>query len=304
MTRGVDVASRRPAVLETAMTIGRVAGIWRYAVKSMGGERLARCTLGPAGIPGDRGWAVRDEGAQEIRGAKKLPQLLRCRAHYTEEPTAERIPAAEITLPDGSRVRSDADDAASRLSALLGRRVTLWPLRPPADVEHYRRGAPDDPDFERELRGIFGRQTDEPLPDLSIFPQELFQYTSIPGTYFDALPVHLLTTASLRALERANGAARFDVRRFRPNFLIEPEGAAEGFVESGWSGRRLRIGGATVAVEMPTPRCVMTTLPQDDLPKDPGVLRTIVREAGQNVGMYASVASPGTVAVGDPVEVI
>src|SRR5437762_13969927 len=145
------------------MTIGRIGDIWRYRVKSMGGERLARCELGPRGSPGDRGWAVRDESAQEIRGAKKLPILLRCNARYADEPTADRVPAAEITLPDGVRIRSDAPDAATRLSELLGRRVSLWPLRPADDLSHYRRGHPDDPDMERELRGIFGRQADEPL---------------------------------------------------------------------------------------------------------------------------------------------
>jgi hypothetical protein len=46
----------------------------------------------------------------------------------------------------------------------------------------------------------------------------------------------------------------------------------------------------------------MTTLPQGDLPKDPSVLRTIVRESGQNVGVYASVTGPGSVKLGDPVE--
>ena len=285
--------------------VARVVEIWRYPVKSMGGERLTACTLGPRGIPGDRGWAIRDEAAGEIRGAKKLPQLLLCAARYVEEPAEGRIPPAEITLPRGERVRSDRAEAAERLGMLLGRRVTLWPLRPPEDAAHYRRGLPDKPDMEAELRDVFGRLPDEPLPDLMVFPQELFEYTSIPGTYFDALPVHLVTTTTLGALGRGNRASRFDVRRFRPNFVIEPEGdATDGFVENGWAGRRLRIGGAAVGVEMPTPRCVMTTLPQGDLPKDPAVLRTIVRDAGQNIGMYAEVVSAGPVGIGDPVELV
>ncbi len=284
------------------MIVGRVKEIWRYPVKSMAGEALTACTLRADGIPGDRGWAIRDETAGEIRGAKKLPQLLACAARYVEEPDGAGIPPAEITLPDGRRVRSDAGEAADRLGALVGRRVTLWPRRPAEDAAHYRRGLPDTPDMEAELRDLFGRLPDEPLPDLMIFPPELFEYTSVPGTYFDALPIHFLTTATLAALARANGASRFDVRRFRPNFVLECDG--DGFVENGWAGRRLRIGGAAVAVEMPCPRCVMTTLPQGDLPKDPGVLRTIVRDAGQNVGMYANVATVGAVAVGDPVELV
>ena len=284
------------------MRLGRVIEIWRYPVKSMGGEHLQGCTLGKHGIPGDRGWALRDEAAGEIRGAKKLPALLLLGARYLEEPAADRIPPAEITLPGGGRVRTDAPEAAARLTELLGRRVTLWPLRPPDDRAHYRRGLPDNPDFETELRGIFGRLPDEPLPDLSVFPPELFEYTSPPGTYFDALPLHLLTTASLRALARLNPASRFDRRRFRPNFLIEPEGGPDALVETGWCGGTLRLGGATVKVEMGTPRCSMTTQPQGDLPKDPGVLRTVVRHADQNLGVYASVVGPGRVAVGDPVE--
>src|SRR5438046_10423198 len=68
--------------------LGRVIEIWRYPVKSMGGEELERCALGKLGVPGDRGWAVRDEAAGEIRGAKKLPALLQLAARYLEEPAA------------------------------------------------------------------------------------------------------------------------------------------------------------------------------------------------------------------------
>jgi len=282
--------------------LGRVIEIWRYPVKSMGGEQLQHAALGALGIPGDRGWALRDEAAGEIRGAKKLPSLLLLGARYLEEPAAERIPPAEIAFPDGAAIRTDAPEAAARLSEFLGRRVTLWSRRPADDREHYRRGLPDDPDFEAELRGIFGRLPDEPLPDLSVFPQELFEFTSPLGTYFDALPLHLLTTASLRALGRLNPASRFDRRRFRPNILIEPETPTDELAERAWSGETLRVGGARVKVEMGTPRCSMTTQPQAGLPKDPGVLRTVVRHADQNLGVYARVVEVGQVAVGDPVE--
>jgi len=279
--------------------VGTVAEIWRYPVKSMAGERLTRANLGERGIPGDRGWALRDEVAGEIRGAKKLPQLLLCAARYLEEPGADGVPPAEITFPDGARARTDRPEAVERLSAFLSRRVTLWPLRPAAEREHYRRGMPDNPDVEGELRDIFGRLADEPLPELSVFPQELFEYTSIPGTYFDALPVHVLTTATLRALAAHAPESRFDVRRFRPNVLVEVDGAT--LAEAAWHGATLRVGGAAVKVEMGTPRCVMTTLPQQGLAKDPTVLRTVVRHAGQDVGVYANVVGAGTVAVGDQV---
>jgi uncharacterized protein YcbX len=152
-----------------------------------------------------------------------------------------------------------------------------------------------------ELREIFGRTDDEPLPDLMAFPPEIMEYTSPLGTYFDAFPLHLLTTASLAALGARNASARFDVRRFRPNIVVSTDDAA-GFIETEWSGRTLRIGEAQINVEMPCVRCVMTTLPQGDLSKDPSVLRTIVRDAAQNVGAYASIATPGRITVGDAVE--
>ena len=281
--------------------IGVVRALWRYPVKSMGGESLARCTLGRLGIPGDRGWAVRDEDAGEVRGAKKLPALLRCRARYRAEPTGDDVPPADIVLPDGETTATDAPDVDGRLSTLLGRRVTLHPRRPPEDRAHYRRGLPDHADMEAELRQIFGRLPDEPLPDLSVLPPELFEYTSPPGTYFDLSPIHLLTTASLAAL---GPAERFDPRRFRPNVLVETERGIEGLVEAGWCGRTIRVGQARLHGDIPTMRCVMVTLPQPGLPKEPGVLRAIVRDAGQNLGLYAAVTGDGDVAVGDPVVLV
>ena len=154
-----------------------------------------------------------------------------------------------------------------------------------------------------ELREIFGRTADEPLPDLSVFPPEIMEYTSPRGTYFDAFPLHLLTTASLAALGARTPSARFDVRRFRPNVLVETAGGT-GLVETEWLGQMLRIGSARIKIEVPCVRCVMTTLPQGDLVKDSSVLRTIVRDAAQNLGVYATVVSPGRVAVGDAVELI
>ena len=282
-------------------TLGVVREIWRYPFKSMQGERLERCEVGTHGLPGDRGWAVRDEAAGEIRGAKKMPVLLLCTARYREEPSPGRIPPVDITLPDGTTVASDAPTAAATLSEVVGRRVTLWPLVAASNREHYRRGQPDDPDMMAELRQIFARTDDEPLPDLSVFPQELFEFTSLPGTYFDALPIHLLTTASLAAMAGKNPNAAWDVRRFRPNFVIETNPDTAGLAEEAWCGKTLRLGALELRCEMPTARCGMTTQPQDRLPKDPSVLRTIVASAGQNLGVYANIARPGRVAVGDAV---
>ena len=286
------------------MSAGRIAEIWRYPVKSMGGERIRETSLGANGVPGDRAWAVRDEVRGGIRGAKKIPALMRCSARYTSAPSPERVAAPEIGLPGGDTLRADAPDANARVSAAVGTPVTLWPLRPASDVEHYKRGAPDSPDVLTELRSIFGREEGEPLPDLSVFPPDLFQYESPPGTYFDAFPLLLLTGASLRRLAQLAPASRVDVRRFRPNFVIETGDGDAGFPELAWAGKRLRLGDAVLSVEVACPRCVMITHGTGDLPKDPGLMRTLVREAGGSIGIYASVAEPGAVRVGDAVELL
>ena len=282
--------------------VGRVVGIFRHPVKSMRGERIDEAWLAADGLAGDRGWAVRDDVVGEIRGAKKLPDLLRCTARYPEEPATGRITAAEIGFPDGTRLRSDAAGVAERLSALLGRPVSLWPRLPAESREHYRRAFEEGVDPMEDLRQIFGRLPDEPLPDLSVFPPELFELTSPAGTYFDAFPLHLVTTGHLGLLQRLAPGSSFDPLRFRPNLLVETAGEAASPPEFDWCGREVRIGDATVSVTVPCPRCVMTTLPQGDLPKDPAVLRTIVRESDQAVGVYANVATAGRVAVGDAVE--
>src|SRR5215210_205898 len=125
------------------MFVGRVKEVWRYPLKSMAGERLEAAGVGERGLWGDRGWALRDEEAGEIRGAKISPALMLCAARYREEPAAEGAPPhADITLPDGTRTSTDAVDVNERLSQLVGRSVTLWPLQPASDRAHYRRAIP------------------------------------------------------------------------------------------------------------------------------------------------------------------
>ena len=291
--------------MSTSPVAGLIAEIRRYPVKSMAGENLTQARLADQGIPGDRGWALRDEQAGEIRGAKKLPALMRCTATYTEEPAeGAPIPMALMTLPDGSTLNTGDPDAAAKLSKLVEREVTLWPRLPSDDKDHYRRGTPDNEDFEAELRQIFGRTPDEPLPDLSVFPTELMEFGSPLGTYFDAFPLHILTTASLKAISEYNPTARFEVSRFRPNLVIETDPALTGLVEAEWGGRRLKIGDAIVEVTTPTVRCVMTTQETTELPKDPSVLRTIVHDADQNLGAYARTLTAGSVRIGDEVSFV
>jgi len=286
------------------MRVGQLVELRRYPVKSMGGEILEEVELGPGGLPGDRAWAVRDEVRGGIRGAKKIPALMQLRARYPDPPKPKGSSPAEITLPDGEVVNTGDPKVGDRLSQAIDHEVTLWPLLPADALDHYRRGAPSHEDLETELRSIFGRAPGEPLPDLSIFPPEILEFESPPGTYFDAFPLLLMTESSLHRLQEKAPESRIDVRRFRPNLVVSDTDENVSIPEREWCGQRLRIGEAIVRVEAECPRCVMVTHGFEDLPKDPSVMRTLVREAGGNLGAYASVVEPGRVKAGDAVELL
>jgi uncharacterized protein YcbX len=284
--------------------VGVLDQLQRYPVKSMGGEGLEEVELGNGGLPGDRAWAVRDEVRGGIRGAKKLAGLLELRARYAKAPAPTGSSPAEITLPDGSILGTGDAEAAERLSKAIDHPVTLWPLQPADALDHYRRGAPTHEDLEQELRSIFGRLPEEPLPDLSIFPPELLEFESPPGTYFDAFPLLLLSQASLRSMQEKAPDSVFDARRFRPNLLVSDTAAGEPFPEQAWRGRRLGIGDAVLQVTVECPRCVVTTRGFADLPTDPGVMRALVRETGGNLGVYAAVETAGSIHTGDPIHLL
>ena len=290
------------------MAQASVKEIWRYPVKSMQGERLTRTDLGRGGIPYDRGWALRDEAEKTIRGAKHLGALMNCAARYLMDTRTDPVPKAEITLPDGRRINSDDATVNAVLSEVVGRAVTLWPLQPRENEAHYRVNAPVS-DVEAYLRKVFALEPDEPIPNLTAFPadvlQEVMQYASPRGTYFDAFPVNVLTEASMRYMKTLLPDSVIDVRRFRPNFLIADDNAGAKPIEFDWVGREVSLGAARIAAIMRCPRCIMTTRAQEgagvSLPRDSAIMRTLVRETEQNLSIYATVVTEGRVAVGDTV---
>ena len=308
------------------MLLGTIQQIWRYPVKSMAGERLDDCIVEKLGIPADRGWAIRDEATGEITNGKNIPLLMQCAARYSSAPINGSIPHVDIQLHNGASL-SSADAAINDLlSAALGKSVTLWPRQPAENKAFYRRGQfaarlagrlgryrtframlPTLTSFgplNAQLREAFSRESDEPVPDLSTLPPEILEFTSPLGTFFDAFPIHVLTTGSLEAMKRFNPNAAWDVRRFRPNFLIESAEGLKGLSEPEWAGRALRIGSVELKCAIPTVRCGMTMQAQANFPKDPSILRSIVKDANQNLGIYANVVSSGKIAEGDRVELL
>ncbi|MEV5505162.1 MOSC domain-containing protein [Streptomyces orinoci] len=273
-----------------------VREVWRYPVKSMAGEKLTDCPVGSDGLLGDRWWAVLDDERGCIADARKLPALLDIHPRYARPPHPDRpSPVVELRLPDGRTPASDDPATPDVLSEHLGRKVSLRPRLPAREREHYLRVYPDD--VERYLCELFGVPDLSQLPDLSVLPPEVAEFQTIPGTYFDAFPVHLVTTGDLEALERATGSP-VAVLRFRPNLVVEGPAGPD------WLGRTIRVGGAVLRVEAPCPRCVMISHPRQGIPADRALLRTVHRDFGHNVGCYASVERPGRIGCGDSVEVL
>jgi uncharacterized protein YcbX len=261
--------------------VGTVAALWRYPVKSMQGEELNATLVEERGLRGDRVFALMDAAEGRVASAKnprKWPRLFDFRAAFARP---AGVGPLWITLPDGATLTADEPDRDAQLSAAVGRAVSLAHVAPPA---------PTLEEYWPDVEGLPHRDavTDEKMG---------------PGTFFDAAAVHLLTTATLDRLRELYPPGRFEVRRFRPNIVVATDGAV-GFVEQQWLGKTLALGDAIrLEVFGPCPRCVMTTLPQADLPRDTGILRTAVQHAQGNVGIYTRVVRGGILRRGDSVRV-
>ena len=176
-------------------------------------------------------------------------------------------------------------------------------LRQRRDMAHYRPSflEPSDPDRSRVVvRTPSGAELD-------VMDEALAAELSPDGArvikqdrgVFDTFPLSLVSTQTLDRLGQLVDT-RLDVRRFRPNILVEADGDAE-FPEDAWVGRTLRLGGLTMRVDKRDGRCVVITIDPETTEQDPAVLRTVARDREGCVGVYGSVVTPGRVALEDPV---
>jgi uncharacterized protein YcbX len=267
---------------------GAVVSLWRYPVKSMMGEEVYATDVTQTGLLGDRAYGLIDTSDGKVATAKnprKWPEMFYFRAALTYVPQAgSKMPPVRIKLPDGTLVVSDQADVNQVLSSALRREVKLSTLA--------SRAAGTSEEYWPDMDGLDHRDTvtDFGLPE---------------GTFFDCAFVHLLTTATIDRLRGLYPEGRFEVRRFRPNIVVNTADGEKGFVENEWIGRTLAIGDSVrLSVTGPCPRCVMTTLPQGDLPRDTGILRTAVQHNQGGVGVYASVLQGGQIRRGDSVSLV
>ena len=240
--------------------VTQVAELWRYPVKSMQGERLSEALVGPTGLASDRAWAVVDTDTGLALTGRRAPQLLFAYASIVDDDV-------RITLPDGS-VAGD-DDA---LSVWLARPVALTRATATASGR-FEIGLAEDDDADR---------------DPSV---EWYQWEGPVGTFHDS-------TRTQISIIGAATVGSWDMRRFRPNVVIDGTGEDE------WVGSTLQVGQVSLDVVKQIDRCVMTTRAQPGrIDRDVDVLRTIIRERSNNLGIGTRVQTPGMIHVGDTIQV-
>ncbi|MDQ3643893.1 MAG: MOSC domain-containing protein [Actinomycetota bacterium] len=295
--------------MQAAEHSSTVSAVWRFPVKSMLGEQLQAAEVTEGGIVGDRAYALVESATGKVVSAKhpkKWPNVLACRASFVEPPLpGQEPPPVRLDLADGTSVMSDAPDVDAVLSRFFGRDVELASAAQNGyTIEQYHPDLDYDPEHRDEL-------TDIKLG--AAFFDERGLPSAVPkGSFFDLFPLSVLTTSTLDHLAELEPGSRFDVRRFRMNIIVNTSGS--GFVENGWVGKSLAIGGhVRLAVALADPRCVMPSLAQPGLPRDGDVLRTLARHnridvAGGGLypcaGVYAVSESGGTVRQGDRVGLI
>jgi len=263
-------------VASASRSVGQVAELWRFPVKSMQGERVDRLELGPTGAVGDRRYGMIDAASGNLLSAKSVPALLSARARTEGGRVA-------IVLPDGRELDAAEASPSAVLSAWLDREVELRPSGPGSVAYEMTFDPPND-----DAEPVF--------------------WPAMDDSFLDLAPVHLLTTSSLAAMMAARPDSAWDVRRFRPNVLVDTSGSG-GFVEDAWVGGPVALGGsgAALQVDMQTVRCAMPLRaqpPWEDRPgldRDIEVFRTLTAEHNNHLGIYCGVATPGEVRLGDDV---
>ncbi len=253
--------------------VGSVQACWRFPVKSLQGHEVQQIEVGESGVVGDRQWGFMDTTTNKLMSAKRFSALLGAVGHEDH-----------VELPGGQTVRLNDPEAAATLSSWLGTDLTVVRPNDVADAAYQMTFDPPNDDAE---------YVDIPTPT---------------GTFLDLAAVHIVSTATLAHCRAQRPELDWDVRRFRPNILVELDDAAAGFTEDQWVGRRLQVGDAVLQVLMPTVRCAMPLRAQPGgLARQPsmfGAMSELNTDNPNHLGIYLDVVQPGAVRAGNPVELL
>ncbi len=255
--------------------VGSVAWIAIAPVKAMALTFLDRASVGRHGIAGDRAFAILDANGRLVdgTGAGALVTI-----SPTWDPATDRL---TLRFPDGRDVTGIVDLGDPIAAKFFG---------------HPRPARRVVGPWDAELSSWAGR------------PLQLARVDDGEGP--DRGPtVTILSTAALRHLAEAGGLeVALDRRRFRMTFGIDGVAAC---AEDGWVDRSVRIGGVVVRVAGNVGRCAVTT--HDPATGRPSfdTLHVLKRTRGHlptteplPFGVWADVLEAGSVALGDPVEVV
>ncbi len=273
--------------------IGVIGELRRYPVKSMLGETLERVEVRTRGLSGDRVCALIDDATGRVASAKmprRWRRLLECGASFRDDSGA-----VEIVTPDGRRLDPADAGAAARISELVERKVRFAFVRDEAL------------ELERANPEELAAGGDENGPGKTILAIGM---GAPEGGFFDAFPIHVVTTASLDRVAEVALAKASEPVRFRPNIVIDSVGL-DAFAENGWEGALISVGrDLRLRVAFPTPRCAVPTLAHGAIAPDPRLTveigklnRVPVLDMGPVpcLGAYARIERPGRIALGDDV---
>lgn len=261
--------------------VGTVDSLWRYPVKSMGGEELEDAFMGFSGVYGDRYFAFRSpaspRGFPYLTG-REQEQMLRYRPQFRYPDKAARPPnlaAAERISPGINPVNADPADMGVDVLTPSGATLTV-----------------DAPELLGMLNEGVGVGDDH---GLTLVRSE--------RAMTDCRPVSLISLQTVDQIGEELGDG-LDKRRFRANIYLDFDEAG-GFGEGEFVGRSLRVGEkAVVAVLERDPRCKMISLDPDTGEHDPQVLRKVAQAHDNLAGVYCAVLVEGMVRRGDPVELL
>jgi uncharacterized protein YcbX len=237
-------------------------------VKSFQGERVAEIVVDHDGLRGDRQWGVRDAATGRVLTGRREPRLLHASARLVAD-------QAELDLPTGEACQGTGPATDDALSAWLGAPVSLVAsaAQPPSQAEYFADATDDS--------------------------SAAIEWTMPSGRFVDSAPLLLLTTASLRSGASLHPAGNWDVRRFRPNVLVDIE--RDGWQEDGWCGRTVHIGDVELAPQQPCVRCTRVTRAQPGLERDVDVYRALAGHHNGNLGVWTAIRTPGSIREGDAV---
>ncbi|MBA3844009.1 MAG: MOSC domain-containing protein [Actinobacteria bacterium] len=254
----------------------RVSWISLTPVKALALEQVEQVELREDGLRGDRRFYLVDENDRLVNDTGKNGPLQTVHGLYDEE-----ADVLSMRLPDGTEVRAEVERGAELTTIFHGH-----PL--PARL------APGP--WDAALSDLIGKELRLVAPAYGAADRGRSGAASLLGT------------ASLHALAGVLGVDEVDARRFRMSFGVEGIAAHE---EDSWIGRRVQIGAAVVVPQGHIGRCVITTQDPATGRTDLDTLKALAAYRGEletteplPFGIYAAVAEPGLVRLGDAVAVL